>query len=414
MILLYVLIFAMPLTRHPLWSDFVGDLTLIKYLGLVCLAYALVYHGARGDGFAPRILETAQSRWSLVFTGLAMTSFLFAGPRIPLEISPFMNGLSFLLLLYVTIVIVDTPARLQRILLAAVGSVALASLYVLREWQKSGFSNVRPGWVTGDPNYFTISALIFLPVAVHLIPQCRSMVERVFCLSALGITTVAVIVGASRGGFLALVVASLYDTLRSSGKIRRGAIVAAILLTIGLVSPLSPLDRFMNPGHGDQIAMESRLWLWAAGLNAAVKNPILGIGAGNFKQVVLRYGDLTSDSAYTLLAHNTYIQVAAELGALGLLSFLCVMATTFVSLERVRQSSADPDRTPLLGAAATGMQAGLLAYAVSAFFVSAEWQKLFWLLVFLSACIPQIERAMAEEPSEPAEADVFVNQRAEG
>ena len=34
--------------------------------------------------------------------------------------------------------------------------------------------------------------------------------------------------------------------------------------------------------------------------------------------------------------------------------------------------------------AAAGMQAGIAGYAIGAFFLSAEYQKLFWLVVFLS------------------------------
>jgi hypothetical protein len=86
MILFYLLVSVMPMIRHPLWSDLIGDLTVIKYLGFVCTAYAVVYLGARGS--APAFLASAQAKWFLVLSGLATVSyFLWAVPQ-PFEISP--------------------------------------------------------------------------------------------------------------------------------------------------------------------------------------------------------------------------------------------------------------------------------------------------------------------------------------
>jgi hypothetical protein len=39
------------------------------------------------------------------------------------------------------------------------------------------------------------------------------------------------------------------------------------------------------------------------------------------------------------------------------------------------------------------MQTGLIGYAVAIFFMSAQYQKLLWLVVFLSACLPPLAAA---------------------
>src|SRR5262249_51829207 len=161
-----------------------------KYLGLGCLLYALVYVGWRQ---APLdLFATPQARWFVVLTGLSMASFQAMGPPMPLALSPLMVCLSFLVLFFVTGVTIDSIERLHHVLLVAVASMGLASLYVLREWQKADFSWLsRPGWVTGDPNYFTLSALLFLPVAFALIRREQSVLERALCTGTLLLTFLA-------------------------------------------------------------------------------------------------------------------------------------------------------------------------------------------------------------------------------
>src|SRR5688572_13131332 len=166
----YGLITVMPLIKHPLWAMVVGDLTMIKYLGACTLVAALVYLGARPTPL--RMFDTPQALGFVCFAAWGIIAFLTMGPPYPFEMSALMSCISFLLLFFVTHVLVDSFGRLKMSLLVAVGSVAFASLYILREWQNmSGLygAGYRPGWVTGDPNYYSVSALLCLPLAFYLL-----------------------------------------------------------------------------------------------------------------------------------------------------------------------------------------------------------------------------------------------------
>jgi hypothetical protein len=74
MILFYLLVTVLPLTQHPIWSLFVGDLTIIKYLGLVCVVYAAVDLVTQPQPM--EFLRAWQARFFLCFTGLETLSFL--------------------------------------------------------------------------------------------------------------------------------------------------------------------------------------------------------------------------------------------------------------------------------------------------------------------------------------------------
>jgi putative inorganic carbon (hco3(-)) transporter len=388
-IFFYLLISAMPLVLHPFWSMFMGELTMIKYLGVICFVYALLHLTERRT--ALRLFTTPQARWFIALIILVALSFLVHGAPVSFDSSPFMACISFLLLFVTTLILVDSLERLRYVLLAGVGSMAFASIYVLREWQKSGFAaKVRPGWVTGDANYFTASVLVFLPVAFCLMRR-GTLLQRAFCAGCLTLTLLAVTGASSRGGFLALVVMSLLLMWRISRRFGASILVGMLLLLLTVVSPSSPLDRFLNPVSGDIKAENMRWILWEAGLRVAADHPWTGIGPGNFKSVITRYYE-EPETTPAHIAHNTYIETAAEIGLPGLGILLACLITTLASLEHLRR------RTSVKGPAflhdtALALQAGLIGYSVSAFFLSALWNKFLWLAICLSMCLPSIERA---------------------
>ena len=121
-------------------------------------------------------------------------------------------------------------------------------------------------------------------------------------------------------------------------------------------------------------------------------HPWAGVGIGNFKPMMLQYRE--KGSTVDTIAHNTYLEIAAELGLPGLAVYLAVLGSAYWTLRHVRRS---PLRStpPLARHAALALQAGLLGYAVASFFLSAEYQKLFWFMIFLSMCLPALRRPRA-------------------
>src|SRR5689334_8839266 len=81
MIIFYFLILVMPLTQHPLWSRFVGDLTGIKYIGVTCLPYAF-FHVLTNGGRPPSLFRTWQARLFLFIFILSTISYWTIGRRL--------------------------------------------------------------------------------------------------------------------------------------------------------------------------------------------------------------------------------------------------------------------------------------------------------------------------------------------
>lgn len=384
MIAYYALVSAMPFIRHPFWSHFVGDLTMVKYLGAFSFAYALFY--AATTGRIPSFLGSWTTRCFLLFALLGMASYGLMGLPQPFETSPLMSLVSFVVLMFVTLILVDSPGRLRTVLLVAVGSVTYASLHVIREWQKYGGMSFgyRPGWVTGDPNYFSVSALLCLPVAFYLLRTAPQRWERYLCVSSVATTLVALTLAASRGALLGVAAGALLVVWRSAHRTRTLFGVACILAPLMVLTPASPLDRLLNPTVPDQESWDIRKALWDAGLVMISNHPLTGIGTGNFKSLVTLFSAEVPD----FVAHNSYVEIAAEMGVPGLFLFVATLVSAFVSLQPLARDTSS--RKALIPETARGLQTGLLASAVALFFVSAQYQKLLWLLVFLSVSLRQL------------------------
>lgn len=400
MILFYLLVTVLPLTVHPVWSMFVGDLTIVKYLGLACVLVAAADLLTRPH--AVDFLRTWQARLYLGFTGLVTLSFLGLSRPGALETSPLMVCLSLGMLFFTTLVLVNSLTRLRWTLLATIGGLGFASLYVLREFQKfsSPGKPIRPGYVVGDPNYFTLSALLCIPLAFALMQERRPRWLRPFAAGCLVLMILAVTVAASRGGFLGLIVAFLFVLWRSKQRARSFAILACLIVPLSIFSPISPLARLLSPTYSDTEASDTRIVLWGGGLRMFQENWLTGVGVGNFKALGPAYQE--PGRTVQAIAHNTYIQLAAELGVFGLLTFVGTLIAAFVSLQRTT-AQALRLRSSLLYHSAGGIQGGLIGYTVGAFFVSAEYQRLLWFMIFMSVCLATLTRQIARRAARGAQ-----------
>jgi len=389
MALFYFLIFIMPLENHPLWSQKVGGLTLFKYLGVACLFYAVFHLIERR--VPPTFFRTWQSRFFVIFVMIASSSYLTKSLTAFDIILPYV---SFLLLFFITLTVVDSLDRLNRVLIVYVGSVAFASLYVIREWQKGGFGETRPGWIVGDANSFGVIASLCLPVAFCLMLERRSRWERLFYAGSLLVTVVAVIAGASRGGFFGLLACFIFAALKSRRPVRTLLLASIIIIPISFLLPSSPVRRLLHPSWGDALSINTRTVAWNAGLRMIASHPFFGVGLANFKRLVLDYED--GPIAVQNIAHNTYIEVAAELGIPALIIFLALFLSSYLCLEKIRRQALQA-RIRLLEVAALGIEGGLVGYSVSAFFVNATHEKGLWLLIFLSMCLPVLGKRAARK-----------------
>jgi O-antigen ligase len=389
----YWLVWILPLMQHPIWGQKIGPLTVFEYIGVASFIYACSHILARG--ILPSFLDTWEARLVVLLYLIALFSASIKGRGIGLGNGPLIIYTSSLLLIFISISIVDTLPRLRWTALALIGSYGFGSLYVIREWQQGHkfYSNFRPGWIVGDSNYFATTAIFAVVLAFYFMQGKRSPWEKTYCATCLVLTNVAITLCASRGAFLGLTAAALLIVWSSKRRVRNLILMSVLVLPLSLALPISPLHRLLNPNpNQDYGSTQAHLEAWKAGLRMIEAHPIAGVGLGNFKSLMPLYTSVTPGTRVGVdtLAHNMFIEVAAELGLPALMIFLAMFWFTYRTLRKLRRSSSTH---PLIRQTAAALQAGLLGFAVAGSFVSAEYQKTSWMGFALMFCLMPLARS---------------------
>jgi len=191
----------------------------------------------------------------------------------------------------------------------------------------------------------------------------------------------APILGGAAGLLLLSIGSIALPSCRPRSMRRAGVLAFALVLITALeVAPLASLysnspapanalQRFKTTSLTESNT-SVRLLFWATGWEMFRRHPLLGVGAHNYEVAFpwarAQFADSHKNSPLTELneqlltqyAHNEYVQILAELGAVGFLLFLLFCVALIVSFWRALRRA----RRPLL---ALGSGAGLLAFAVS-------------------------------------------------
>ena len=386
MIIFYLVVFLCAVPKHPWFGTEIAGFTLAKYLGVLSILYAFfeIVRQPRMPGFFD---QWSGRLYVILFVWALISCSLYVG-FFALTAWVFQAYVSTLFIFFVVLVYVDSMPKLEHTAMAFVGAVDFAALYVLREYQKLGFGDTRVGWVAGDSNYFAAATLLAMPVAFHLRSVARKQVHRWYYVGSVVTMFLAFVVAGSRGGFAGLCALFGIMFLRYKKK-KRFLLVGILMVPILLFTPGSPINRLLHPDYGDSVSSVDHVKLWMFGVKTALHHPVLGIGLSNFK----RYTALAriTERADGYVAHNTYVEFAAELGFLGFLLYTGIVSSTLILLDKV-QRRAKFLRHPYLEGLAIGLQEGLIGFGVAAFFISAQYQKPFWFAVFLTIPLATIAR----------------------
>jgi O-antigen ligase len=245
-------------------------------------------------------------------------------------------------------------------------------------------------------------------------------VLRLLATIAVPLCVFAVFLTLSRGGLVALA-ASLVAAVFMAGR-RRGvvltlafaAVIAGVVYFAAFAS-VEARDRILELEGGT-----GRTDIWTVGWRMVEDQPLRGVGAGNFPIASIHYllepGALLRDDFIVdnpKVAHNTYLNVLAELGVVGLALFLAVIAFSLWCAARALgfASRAGDRQLDVLARAMIVVLVGLLA---ADFFGSRQYSKQLWLLLSLCPALLAISRAelAARRGSDAAAAEALPAPRA--
>ncbi len=393
--LLVFMIFLMPFEANPylMISDtFLGifqDFTVIKLLGLCGLAYAAM---KMATGEVQGLFRARQAQLFLLFFVGVLIAGAFSGSGF-LAISKYLAFLSFMPFVYAA---VESHTDLRRLMYALGLTFVVMLPYGVRQMYRY---DSRLGTGVSETNYLAAHLVLVIPLVFAIASTQIEVKRRRWWMAAGLVLVMALFLTASRGGFLGLIVAGVVFAYRRKGVAGATALLAALLIA-GLVLPTGLAERALatlsDAGRSQPAGLEAsnhaHIALFWAALRMIANAPLTGVGPYNFKTYSLEYSGL--EQAY--IAHNSYLELAAELGLPLLAVFLLLVFRTFRVLSRAARLDGSGEAREL-AAWAEGLRSGLTGFLVVGAFISAQYEKMFWVVVFASIVIERMTRSYAVE-----------------
>jgi len=145
------------------------------------------------------------------------------------------------------------------------------------------------------------------------------------------------------------------------------------------------IDRIKSIGQTNKGSNLERIRLWQEALNITRDYPLFGCGLNTYSIVARKYKIAEGGGIY---AHNSFLQMAAETGLIGLFAFFLVIFAFFISAL----SHLNKTRNPLV----LGLAAGILGFLVQSFFdtnlYALQLVVLFWFSLGLTIAIIRLDQ----------------------
>jgi O-antigen ligase len=226
------------------------------------------------------------------------------------------------------------------------------------------------GGIFGNPNDLAAALNMLIPLAVALVLMNANRARILYAFCTL-IMICGVMVTFSRAGFITLATVSgvmLWKFGRGSrSSVALATLIGAILLfSVFSGAYRSRLMTIFDPSSDPSGSSQERIELLKRGLDLSFRHSIIGLGMGNFHVY----------SIQEKVAHNSYLETAAELGAIGLLAYLILILGPMRGLTKIEMEMMKPGARVDLDVKylSIGLQTVLIAYLINSFFMSIQYQ----------------------------------------
>jgi O-antigen ligase len=253
-----------------------------------------------------------------------------------------------------------------------------------------------------DPNDTAYVLLSLFPLCLYFIKFDDGSMKRLLALMALCGAIAAILLTGSRGGMLGLGVVLLLLLLTKTGGIGKRYkifIALALVSTWFLMRDKIDIGRYLTLADisSDYNVSESggRLALWKEAIDLIVENPITGVGVDSFATAI-HESRLLRGAAYFRwhAVHNSFLQIAAEVGLIGFAIFVLICARSFLTFLRLSRL---PLQSPSLESHQISALSGLMVLGfsgllVAGFFLSQGYSSFFTLYFALAAAMARLQR----------------------
>ncbi len=238
------------------------------------------------------------------------------------KFSVFGLAMMWVLVALVFAILAEAPLRPLYLFLGVAISLALSSSILVSGGGGVGESS-RASGTYGDPNEWATMVLLLVALTLGGLAHLDGWLARGLRLALLGLGPLAVLHSGSRAGLVVGLVVALGCLLmlrrRWLEPLSVGGLGAALapfvldldnlLYRVGLL-----LDNLRGGSSVQDVSLNERAEIYRQGWELFGEHWLLGVGPGNFARAT----GFISESGRYRPAHNTYLEIAAEQGVVGL------------------------------------------------------------------------------------------------
>jgi O-antigen ligase len=308
------------------------------------------------------------------------------------------------IVIFIVIVnVVRTEARLKGLLFLAMAAGIWLSVDAINDY-RLGLMTVegyraagRGTGIFGNTNDMALHLVTVLPISVALLFGSKGVVRKLLYGACAAVMIAAIVLSYSRGAFIGTLIALLFIAWKL-GHRRRLEIVFAVLSFAGVIVLLAP-DKYGSrllsifiPSLDTEGSADSRRGELFRSIYVALRHPLLGIGMGNYQPEMSYRG---------LVTHNSYTQVAAEMGMTALACYTMFIVTPLRKLGQIARETFKKRRDSRFYYLTLGLQASLIAYLVSSIFLSVAYVWYVYYLVGYAVCLTRMYESETGEAVVP-------------
>ncbi len=273
-------------------------------------------------------------------------------------------------------------------------------LYMRGEMKVEGYRvDVEVKGLFGNPNDLALHLVTMIPIAIALGFASRAKLARIAYFIIAALLIAATTITFSRGGFLGLI-ACLSVLAWKLGRKNRAKVTIISLVSGVLFVLLAPgnygvrILSIFGLAQDPNGSRDQRRELLIRSIEVTLRNP-WGIGIGNFPIVGI----------HNLVTHNAFTQISSEIGLLGLAAYLIFLISPFRKLGAIERTLYAKDEHDWFYYMAIGLQASIIGYMVSSFFVAVAYNWFVYYLIGYAVAFRRIYKY--DKKIEETETDVF-------
>ncbi|MDQ6679092.1 MAG: O-antigen ligase family protein, partial [Acidobacteriota bacterium] len=377
---------------------------------MVVVMALLAAFSALTGGLIPKTLSSKLGIQVTLFTGVLILSLPFSSWKGG-SVSSFMDTwLKSYIAFVLTASLIFTVEQFRRTVfvlsVATVGVIYIA--FHATKMNDDGRLSVTYGSL-GNSNDLAATLLLGLPFILYaIVDKKRAAFIRILFVGLVGILLILIVRTGSRACLLVLSLMAVLAFFKASGsnKIKVLVLSAVMACVFPFIVSQTLLDRYKtmftdkvqaSTSEEAASAIEStnaRKQLMRNALELTVRNPIFGVGIGNFAMKSAELEIANGRAPLWFTAHDVYLLISSETGVICLSLYLSILFFSFKILFSIQRAARREPELAEVGKLAYAVSMSIVAFAACGIFSTNAYNVQLPILAGLTAALERISKPL--------------------